>query len=115
MWEASGRVISGTCVYPGTVTGKTFVDMDCSRIPDMPQNSILITSHPSCSQITPHLGKMSAIITRDGGFTCHAAIIAREFKIPCVVGVGKHIDLIPDGAIASLDTNALDILTWESE
>lgn len=113
--EAIDRGINGMCASRGSVRGKTFVDMDCSRLSDMPKNSILITSHPSCSQITPHLGKMRAIITRDGGFTCHAAIVAREFKIPCVVGVGKYIDLIPDGANAHLDTDTWEMLTWESD
>jgi pyruvate,water dikinase len=38
----------------------------------------------------------SAIITEEGGITCHSAIISRELKIPCVVGVQGLISLLKD-------------------
>ena len=33
--------------------------------------------------------KAAAIITDEGGSTCHAAIVSREMGIPAVVGTGK--------------------------
>ena len=37
-------------------------------------------------EMVPALKKVKAIITDEGGLMCHAAILARELKIPCLVG-----------------------------
>lgn len=88
---------TGIGVYPGEVFGITFVDPDAKFLDRAPSGIILITKHITCEQLTPHLHKVSGIITSEGGFTSHAAIIAREFKIPCVVGVGSFILELPSG------------------
>jgi pyruvate,water dikinase len=41
--------------------------------------------------------RAAAIVTRRGGRTCHAAIIARELGVPAVVGCGDSVDGIRDG------------------
>lgn len=38
-----------------------------------------------------------AIITEEGGITCHAAIVSRELEIPAVVGAQGAIGLLKDG------------------
>ena len=50
----------------------------------------------------PIMKRASAIVTRRGGRTCHAAIIAREIGIPAVVGCGDSIEAISDGAPISV-------------
>ncbi len=45
----------------------------------------------------PVMKRSAAIVTRRGGRTCHAAIIARELGVPAVVGCGDSIDGIADG------------------
>ena len=45
----------------------------------------------------PIMKKASALVTKQGGRTCHAAIIARELGIPAVVGCGDAIDTLQDG------------------
>jgi phosphoenolpyruvate synthase/pyruvate phosphate dikinase len=47
----------------------------------------------------------SAIITTEGGITQHAAQIAREHQIPCIVGVTDIIDGVEDGQPLSVDAN----------
>ncbi|KLD59329.1 hypothetical protein WP50_19270, partial [Lactiplantibacillus plantarum] len=34
----------------------------------------------------PAMKKAAAIVTNNGGMTCHAAIVSREMQIPCIVG-----------------------------
>jgi pyruvate,water dikinase len=45
----------------------------------------------------PVMKRAAAIVTRRGGRTCHAAIIARELGVPAVVGCGDSLDNVADG------------------
>lgn len=49
--------------------------------------------------------RATAIITDEGGITCHAAIIAREFKIPTIVGTKIASKLLQDGDMVEVDAN----------
>jgi pyruvate,water dikinase len=51
----------------------------------MKKNDILVTSMTR-PEFLPIMKKAAAIVTDEGGVTCHAAIISRELKIPCVIG-----------------------------
>jgi pyruvate,water dikinase len=50
---------------------------------------------PAYNVVLPLLG---AVVTDTGGMLCHAAIVAREFAIPAVVGVPTATTAIADGA-----------------
>src|SRR6185503_19635519 len=45
----------------------------------------------------PVMKRAAAIVTRRGGRTCHAAIIARELGVPAIVGCGDSLDNVADG------------------
>ena len=55
--------------------------------------------------IVPYIRRFAGIVTTKGGILCHAAIIAREFKIPAVVGVAALADTIwvLAGALVTVD------------
>jgi len=59
-----------------------------------------------CEMTTPEwtmaFGKVSGIVTRVGGALCHAAIVAREFNLPCVVNCADAFS-IADGQIVTLN------------
>jgi phosphohistidine swiveling domain-containing protein len=97
--------IKGTCACEGRgpVTGFAFVDQYCLNLEKMPYGSILVANHPNCN-ISHHQSKCSGIITDHGGFGCHAAIIAREYNISCLVGTGDATEKIKTGDIIILDT-----------
>ena len=46
---------------------------------------------------------ISGLVIERGGMLSHGAIIAREFGIPCVVGVRDATRAIPDGATITVD------------
>ena len=46
-----------------------------------------------------------AIISEEGGITCHAAIISRELKKPTIVGVQGALDVLKDGDIVEVDAD----------
>jgi len=58
----------------------------------------------------PHLAaamlKASAIVTEEGGILSHAAIVARELGIPCVVGAERATAILNDGQRVLVDGNA---------
>ena len=47
--------------------------------------------------------KAAAFVTDEGGITCHAAIIAREMKKPCVIGTKKATKVLKDGDLIEVD------------
>ncbi|WP_431929949.1 phosphoenolpyruvate synthase [Amycolatopsis tucumanensis] len=51
----------------------------------------------------PTLRRAAAIVTDGGGMTCHAAIVARELGVPCVVGAGGATTLLTDGEEVTVD------------
>jgi phosphohistidine swiveling domain-containing protein len=49
--------------------------------------------------------KASAIITDEGGITCHAAIVARELGIPCIIGTKIATQVLKDGDLVEVDAD----------
>jgi pyruvate,water dikinase len=49
--------------------------------------------------------KAGAIITNSGGITCHAAIVAREIKIPTLIGTKIATKIFKDGDLVEVDAN----------
>jgi len=60
-----------------------------------------------CEMTTPdyimHIKNAAAVVTDKGGILCHAAIVAREFGIPCIVGTGDATKKIKDGMKVEVD------------
>ena len=52
----------------------------------------------------PAISKAKALVTDDGGLTSHAAIIAREFHIPTIMGTKFATTLFKDGDLIEVDT-----------
>ena len=55
---------------------------------------------PSFNSILPMLG---ALVVEEGGALCHAAIVAREFGLPAVIGAQGATSLIADGVEVEVD------------
>jgi phosphohistidine swiveling domain-containing protein len=89
----------------GTIRGQVVVIKDKSHLAakaDKLKGKILVAI-----QTTPHfisvLKQVKAIITDEGGLTCHASIVAREMKIPCLVGTKNATYCLKDGDRVELD------------
>ena len=70
---------------------------------DMPKGAILVTPMTR-PEFTHLIHKAAAIVTDEGGVTSHAAIVSREFGIPCVVGTGTATKLLKNSDIVQVDT-----------
>ncbi|MCL2295746.1 MAG: PEP-utilizing enzyme, partial [Methanomassiliicoccaceae archaeon] len=53
--------------------------------------------------MVPAMSRSVAIVTDEGGMTCHAAIISRELGTPCVVGTGSATATLNEGDIVTVD------------
>ena len=51
----------------------------------------------------PAMKRAAAIVTDKGGRTCHAAIVSRELKIPCVIGTKIATQVFKTGDIVEVD------------
>lgn len=68
----------------------------------MEENNILITDETDASFLMV-MKKSKAIITDQGGILCHAAIVSRELKIPCIVGTKIATQVLKDGDLVEVD------------
>lgn len=75
----------GLAASPGVATGRVHVIVDPKDIDQFQIGEILVTQMTSPDWV-PAMKKAVAIITDNGGITCHAAIVSREMQIPCIVG-----------------------------
>jgi pyruvate,water dikinase len=50
--------------------------------------------------------KAKAIITEVGGLTCHAAVISREFGIPCIIALKNSMRNFKDGDFVEVDADS---------
>jgi len=65
---------------------------------------ILVTSMTR-PEFLPIMKKAAAIITDEGGITCHAAIVSRELNIPCVIGTKNASRSLKDGNRVEVDAD----------
>lgn len=94
--------LKGQIACPGKVKGKVKIINNFADISKMEKGDILVTSMTT-PEIAGALDKAVGIITDEGGVTCHAAIIAREYAIPCLVGTEKATKILKDNQEVTLD------------
>ncbi|XP_054162321.1 putative phosphoenolpyruvate synthase [Oppia nitens] len=96
--------IPGTPVCTGSITAKACVAKCFDDAKNIQPGDILVTY---CTDIgwSPYLPMISGIITEIGGLVSHGAVIAREYGIPCLVGVKNACYIIPNGHTVLLDAD----------
>jgi phosphohistidine swiveling domain-containing protein len=88
--------LQGLGASPGKVTGHAFVARTSQDALKIEAGQILVTGMTT-PDFVPAMNKAVAIVTDEGGITCHAAIICRELKIPCIVGAKYATRIIKTG------------------
>ncbi len=99
-------IIKGLAASPGIVSGKVHVLKSVDEIDKFNEGEILVTKMTAPDWV-PAMQKAKAIITDEGGMTCHAAIVSRELGVPCIVGTSafgkKATETLKDGEIITVD------------
>ena len=103
--SGSIMILTGSPVSPGSVTGKARIILSSSDFGDMKFGDILVcpTTTPTWTQLFP---QASALVTDIGGILAHGSIVAREFGIPAVLGLGDATTKIRNGQTIKVDGNA---------
>ena len=100
--SASASDVKGFAGAAGVVTGKVRVINDVSRIDELNDGEILVTRATNIGW-TVAFHKVSAIVTDIGAPLSHAAIVAREFGIPAVVGCSNATTVLKTGDVVTVD------------
>ena len=98
------REIKGASASPGHARGKVRVVLDKKSLSTFLAGEILVT-HMTTPDFVPALRKAAAIITDEGGVTCHAAIISRELDKPCVIGTKIATSALRNGDEIEVDAD----------
>ncbi len=96
--------LKGTITYKGKVKGIVKIVKLKKDLKNVFKNAILVTSQTTPDFI-PVINTLKGIVTDEGGLTCHAAIISREMKVPCVVGTKIATKVLKDGDLVEVDAN----------
>jgi len=89
-------VIKGIPGGPGIFSGKVKIVRKRDELKNLNKTDVLVCKI-TYDNYMPEMLKAGAIVTELGGLTSHAAIIAREYKIPCVVGAVGVMETLKDG------------------
>jgi pyruvate,water dikinase len=99
------RILEGFEGYPGApgiAEGKARVITSFEDFPKLQPGEILVCPYTATAW-TPLFPKIKAVVTDSGGMLTHAAIAAREYRIPAVVGTWRATRSIKDGDIIRVD------------
>lgn len=94
--------ITGECAYPGKARGRVKIIANIQEEDKFEKGDILV-SYATDPSLLPMMKKAAAFITDMGGLTCHAAIVAREMKKPCIVGTKIATKVLKDGDLVEID------------
>ncbi|MEK2458846.1 phosphoenolpyruvate synthase [Lactiplantibacillus plantarum] len=105
--EADAKfIVRGLPASPGLASGVVHVIDNPKDIDQFKQGEVLVTLMTSPDWV-PAMKKAAAIVTNNGGMTCHAAIVSREMQIPCIVGTkSKKVaatDVLKTGDVVTVD------------
>ncbi|MBU1854577.1 MAG: hypothetical protein KKF89_02565, partial [Nanoarchaeota archaeon] len=88
----------------GFTKGRARVIDSSKGIPEFIEGEILVT-YMTTMEFTPLFSKAKAIVCDEGGISSHAAIVSREFGIPCIVGAKIAMKFIKTGDLIEVDAN----------
>ncbi len=92
------KVMQGQTASQGYAKARARVVLTVADFPTFQDGEVLVTGMTR-PEFLPLMKRASAIVTNEGGITCHAAIVSRELGIPCVIGTKNATDIIKNGDI----------------
>ncbi|MBU4373845.1 MAG: phosphoenolpyruvate synthase, partial [Euryarchaeota archaeon] len=99
---ATSAILEGLGASPGIAFGEAKLVSDASELGKVKDGDILVAVMTTPDMV-PAMKRAAAIVTDEGGLTCHAAIVSRELGCPAVVGTRKATQLLTDGMKITVD------------
>ena len=100
--KSDDGIIVGQVAFKGNVRGIVKIVTHPNDVSKVKTGEILVAQMTLPSFISA-MQKASAFVTDEGGITCHAAIIAREMKKPCIIGTKNATKVLKDGDLVEVD------------
>lgn len=105
--QIKNKKIEGIVASKGDVKGTVKIVFTNKDLGKIKEGDIIVTTMTR-QDFVPYLRKAKAIVTNEGGMGCHAAIIARELKVPCIVGTKIGTQILKDNDLIEVDgTNGI--------
>ena len=110
---APAQLVERKVVVRGIAAGKRAVGAGLAKVVLTPEDAsklvkkgdVLVTPMTNPDYV-PFMRLSGAIVTDKGGVTCHAAIVSREFGIPCIVGTENATKLMVTGQEYTIDAKS---------
>lgn len=94
----------GLTASVGKAIGRVKILKSVTELFKIEQGDVLVAVMTRPDYI-PAMKKASAIVTDEGGITCHAAIVSRELQIPCIIGTKIATKVLKDGMMVEVNAN----------
>lgn len=98
------KIIKGFTAYVGMIKGIAKIVISRKDYKKIKKDDILIAININPDYLSI-IKKVAAIVADEGGLLCHAAIVARELKIPCIIGTKIATKVLKDGDLVEVDAN----------
>lgn len=96
--------LHGQTSFPGFVKGKVKIVNEKNDMEGFEDGDVLV-SIATNPELISAMKRASAFVTDRGGITCHAAIVSRELRIPCVIGTKHATSVLKDGEMIEVDAD----------
>jgi phosphoenolpyruvate synthase/pyruvate phosphate dikinase len=98
------EIRKGITASTGKAKGKARIIMSHAENNKVQAGDIMITV-ATAIDFLPAMKNAAAIITEVGGLTCHAAVVCREFGIPCIVSLKNATKEFKDGDLVEVNAD----------
>ncbi len=103
-YKKGNQELKGFVASKGIVRGKVKIIESVEEIYKVQTGDVLVAVMTRPDYL-PAMQKAAAFVTDEGGVTCHASIIAREMKKPCIIGTKIATKILKDGDMVEVDAD----------
>jgi phosphohistidine swiveling domain-containing protein len=98
------KELTGQGAGPGCAVGRVRIIRARNDLSNFKPGEVIVAVMTNATY-APYIRKAAAVVTDEGGRTCHAAIAAREMKTPCIVGTLSATTVLKDGDLVEVDAD----------
>lgn len=100
------EVLFGVPASPGVYSGKVAIVLTALENKKKFRHGDILVTSMTRPEFLPLMSKAGAFITEEGGISCHAAIVAREMKKPCIIGIKNATKILKNGDMVEVDAKS---------
>lgn len=101
-FDQKAREVKGQPACSGKAVGRVRLVLKREDVGRLEEGEVLVSTM-TVPDFVPAMKRAAAYVTDEGGITCHAAIVAREFGKPCVIGTKIATKVLKNGDLVEVD------------